>query len=83
MTAITSQTERKRHDRPIRRAEKRRYRARMKWVSGVIRPHSSAWATADTAQGGKRLSSVQNQVILLSSGRQLGECRMDRSDGQR
>ena len=34
--------------------------------------------TADTARGEKRLSSGQNQAILLSSGRPLGECQFSR-----
>ncbi|MFC3530025.1 hypothetical protein ACFOMH_17780, partial [Paracoccus mangrovi] len=31
--------------------------------------------TTDTARGEKRLPSEQNQAILKSSGRPLGECR--------
>jgi hypothetical protein len=42
-------------------------------LRGVIRPHSSVCTTADTARGEERLSSGQNQAILLSSDRPLGE----------
>ena len=55
MTAIHAQTERKRQDRSVRRAEKRRRRARMLRVRGLIRPTSGVCATADTARGEKRL----------------------------
>ncbi|OZB02639.1 MAG: hypothetical protein B7X54_10855, partial [Idiomarina sp. 34-48-12] len=34
-------------------------------------------ATTDTARGEKRLPSEQNQAILKSSGRPLGECRLE------
>ncbi len=75
VTAIPTQTERKPQDRSVRRAEKRRRQARMLRVCGLIRPAASVCATADTAWGGKHLSSGQDQAILPSSGRPLGECR--------
>jgi hypothetical protein len=44
-------------------------------VRGLIHPTSAVCATTDTARGEKRLPSEQNQAILKSSGRPLGECR--------
>ncbi|MEO3477962.1 hypothetical protein AAFO90_09815, partial [Phaeobacter sp. CAU 1743] len=40
-----------------------------------IRPAPGVCATADAARREKRLSSGQNQAILTSDGRPLGECR--------
>jgi hypothetical protein len=45
-------------------------------VRGLIHPTSAVCATTDTARGEKRLPSEQNQAILKSSGRPLGECRV-------
>ena len=78
MTTIHAQAERKRQDRSVCRAEKRLCRARMLRVRGLIHPTSAVCATTDTARGEKRLPSEQNQAILKSSGRPLGECRMKR-----
>ena len=75
MTTIHAQAERKRQDRSVCRAEKRLCRARMLRVRGLIHPTSAVCATTDTARGEKRLPSEQNQAILKSSGRPLGECR--------
>ncbi|WP_206526893.1 aldehyde dehydrogenase family protein, partial [Paragemmobacter kunshanensis] len=49
---------------------------RMLRVRGLIHPTSAVCATTDTARGEKRLPSEQNQAILKSSGRPLGECRI-------
>lgn len=75
MTTIHAQAERKRQDRSVCRAEKRLCRARMLRVRGLIHPTSAVCATTDTARGEERLPSEQNQAILKSSGRPLGECR--------
>ncbi|WP_206526864.1 hypothetical protein, partial [Paragemmobacter kunshanensis] len=48
---------------------------RMLRVRGLIHPTSAVCATTDTARGEERLPSEQNQAILKSSGRPLGECR--------
>lgn len=77
MTTIHAQAERKRQDRSVCRAEKRLCRARMLRVRGLIHPTSAVCATTDTARGEKRLPSEQNQAILKSSGRPLGECRFE------
>lgn len=77
MTTIHAQAERKRQDRSVCRAEKRLCRARMLRVRGLIHPTSAVCATTDTARGEKRLPSEQNQAILKSSGRPLGECRFN------
>jgi len=76
MTTIHAQAERKRQDRSVCRAEKRLCRARMLRVRGLIHPTSAVCATTDTAQGEKCLFSWQNQAILTSDGRPLGECRV-------
>jgi hypothetical protein len=64
MTAIHAQTERKPQDRSVRRAEKRRCRARMLRVHRMIHQAPSGWATTDTAQGEKCLFNRQNQSIF-------------------
>lgn len=76
MTANRTQTERKRQHRFVRRAEKRCCRASTRWVQGPIRPVPDVCATADTAQGGKRLFSWHNQAIVTTGGRPLGKCRV-------
>jgi hypothetical protein len=45
-------------------------------VHGTILTASSVCATAVTAQGQKCLLKVQNQTILLTNGKALGECRL-------
>ena len=77
MTAIRTRTERKRQDRSVRHAEKRRCRAGTLRVHGPIRPTSGVCAIADAAWGEKRLFNWQNQAILASDGTPLGECRVD------
>jgi hypothetical protein len=77
MTAIRTQTERKRQDRSVRHAEKRRCRAGTLRVHGPIRATSGVCAIADAAWGEKRLFNWQNQAILASDGTPLGECRVD------
>jgi hypothetical protein len=66
----------------VRRAEERRGRARIVRVHGPIRSTSGVCATTDAAQGEKRLFNWQNQVILTSDGKPLGECRMIAVDGE-
>jgi len=76
-TAIPPQTQRKRQDRSVRRAEKRGCRARMTPVCGLTRSTPGVSATATTTQGQKRLICWPRQAILPSSGRPLGECRVN------
>ena len=57
LAAIQAQTERKRLERPVRRAEKHRCRARMMRVDGPSRPPPGVSATANTARGVKSLLS--------------------------
>ncbi len=78
VTAIQAQTERKRQDRSVRRAEERRRQARTLRLRGPIHPVPAVCATADAARGEKRLSSGQIQAILTSDGRLLGEYRSKR-----
>ena len=79
MNGIRIQTERKPQDRSVRRAEKRRHKARRRRVRGRIRPPPGVCATKDTAQGKKRLFNWRNQAILPSNGGPLGECRLSSS----
>ncbi len=80
-TAILIQASRKRQDRSVRRAKKKGRRARMPWVCGLIRLTPGVSATAETARGEKHLLSAQDQAILPSSGRPLGECRLKKAVG--
>lgn len=82
MTAIRTQTERKRHYRSIRYAEELGYRARMTMVRGPIRPAPGVFATTVSAQGNKHLSSGQNQAIFTSDRMPLGECRLKELKGR-
>jgi len=75
VTASPIETARKPQDRSVRRAEKRRSRAKMMPVRGPIRPAPGVCETADAARGEKRLFNWRNQAILPSDGRPLGECR--------
>jgi hypothetical protein len=75
VTAILTETERKRPDGYVHRAEKRRCRAKMMRVCGPTCPHSSVLTHASAAQGAKRLISRRNQATLTSNGMPLGECR--------
>lgn len=79
MIAIRIQIKRKRQEGSVRHAEKRHCRAGTLWVHGPIRPTSSAFATKDTAQGEKHLFDWENQAILKSDGRPLGECQTQAS----
>jgi hypothetical protein len=72
MTAIRTQTERKRQDRSIRCAEKHRRWARTQRLRGLIRPVTAACATPDAAWGKKRLSRGRIQAIFTSVGTPLG-----------
>jgi hypothetical protein len=76
VTAIHDQTERKRLDRSVRRAEKRCRRARAQRLRGPIRPVPAVGSTTDTAQGEKRLFNSQNQANIMSEAWLLGECRL-------
>ena len=67
--------------RSVRRAEERSGRGRILRVHGPIRSTSGVCATTDAAQGEKRLFNWQNQVILTSDGRPLGDCWMIAVDG--
>lgn len=75
VTAITTQTQRKRQDRFVRHAEERRCRARMTRGRGLICPTSNAPATVDDARGKRHLFDWQNKAILPSSSRPFGEFR--------
>jgi len=55
VTAILTETERKRQDSSVHRAEERRCWARMMRVCGPTCPHSNVLAHANAAQGPKRL----------------------------
>ncbi len=77
VTAIQTKTERKRQDKSVRRAEKRRRRAGMLRVYGPIRPTSGVCATSCSTKGENRLINTHNQVILKSDGMPLGECRIN------
>jgi len=76
MTAIHAQTEQKRQDGSVRRAEKHHRRARRRRFRGLIRAVSAACATTAAAQGEKRLSGGRLQAIFASDCRPLGECRI-------
>lgn len=75
MTAIHTQTERKRQDRSVRCAEKHRRRTGMLRPLGPIRATLGVCQTTEAARGGKRLIRWRSQAILTSEGRPLGECR--------
>lgn len=77
MIAIHAQTERKRLDRSVRCAEKRRPWARKQRLRGLIRPDPAVCATAGAACGRKSLSSARIQAIFTSNDTPLGECRSD------
>ena len=78
MIAIHAQTERKRLDRSVRCAEKRRPWARKQRLRGLIRPDPAVCATAGAACGRKSLSSARIQAIFTSNDTPLGECRLKR-----
>jgi len=71
MTAIRTQTERKRLDRSAHRAEERYRRARKLRLRGPIQqvPAVCTTATVDADRGEERLASWQNQIILIPNGR--------------
>ena len=77
MIAIHAQTERKRLDRSVRCAEKRRPWARKQRLRGLIRPDPAVCATAGAACGRKSLSSARIQAIFTSNATPLGECRIN------
>ena len=81
MIAIHAQTERKRLDRSVRCAEKRRPWARKQRLRGLIRPDPAVCATAGAACGRKSLSSARIQAIFTSNDTPLGECRLRRCVG--
>jgi hypothetical protein len=82
MTAIHAQTERKRQDRSVRRAEKHLRRDRKRRPCGLIGPVPAARPPAGAAQGEKLLSSVRIQAIFTSNGMPLGECRFTFEEGR-
>jgi hypothetical protein len=75
VTLKLPEDERRRQDRSIGRAKKRARRVKMMRIHDPIHPALGAYATADAARVEKRLVSWQNQALLPSSGRPLGECR--------
>ena len=79
MIAIHAQTERKRLDRSVRCAEKRRPWARKQRLRGLIRPDPAVCATAGAACGRKSLSSARIQAIFTSNDTPLGECRLKKA----
>jgi len=76
VTAILTQTEQKRLDRPVCRAEKRGGRASTARIRISIRPNRDDFGTADTARGEKCLICWPCQATLWSNGNSLGECRV-------
>jgi cobalamin biosynthesis protein CobD/CbiB len=76
VTAILTETERKRQDSSVHRAEERRCKARMMRVCGPTCTQSSVLTHASAAQGAKRWISRRNQATLTSNGMPLGECRI-------
>ena len=76
--AIHAQTERKRQEKSVRRAEKHRLRAKTRRFCRLIRPVPAAHATAGAARGAKCLSSARNPAILASDRGPLGECRFNK-----
>ena len=76
VTTSPIQTERKRQDRSVRRAEKHRCRAGMMRVHRMIRRAPSVCATADAARGEKHLIGWPRQATMRSDGTPLGECRL-------
>lgn len=78
MTAIQAQTERKRRDRFVRRAEKRRHQAEQMRVRGPIRPVSAVGATSDTARCKEKLPGRLGHATLTSDGTLFGEFLLNR-----
>jgi hypothetical protein len=70
------ETERKRQDRFVRRAEKRVCQTKLTQHRGPIHPHWSVPASADEARREKHLIRRQDQANLPSNGRPLGGCRL-------
>jgi len=76
VTMIQAQPERKRQDRCVPCAEKRRRQATTRPLRGLIRPTRTVCLTADAPRSGKSLFNGQFQAILRSNRRPLGECRI-------
>jgi len=76
VTAIQTQTERKRQDSSVRRAEKLRRRAGMARLCGPINPHSGTLTIAAELGNTKLLIMRLDKANLTSSGRPHGECRL-------
>lgn len=72
VTAMLTQTERKRQDRSACHAEKRRLRARTRWLHRRIRTVPTACATAEAARGEKCLLSGQIPAKLRQTAVHLG-----------
>ena len=89
MTAIPHQTKRKRQGRSVRRAEKRRPRARMMWVRGTIRYFKdSVYEIAETrmkeicagfgaAFGAEIKVDLRNVFDVLMNDNDLSDAYMD------
>jgi hypothetical protein len=75
MTLKLPEGERKRQHKSVRRAEKRRCRARMMRAHGLICPLSAGLAGVDTARSEKHLISWPTPAIVATIGKALGECR--------
>lgn len=75
VTLKLPESERKRQDRFVRRAEKRVCPTKLTQRRGPIHPYSSVPACADEAWRPKHLIRRQNQANFLSNGRPLGQCR--------
>ena len=76
MTLKLPESERKRQDRSVRRAEKRGRLTKMMHIRGPIHPHSSVLTTAVEAESANLLIWRQDQAQVTSSSRPLGECRL-------
>ncbi len=76
MTLKLPESERKRQDRFVRRADKRVCSTKLTQRRGPIHPHSSVPATEDEAWRAEHLNSRQNQATFTSSGKPLGETRL-------
>ena len=72
VTAIHTQTERKRLDRFVRRAEKRCRRARALRLRGAVRPVTAVGSTADTARCRKACSTGKISRFWRQTASNLG-----------
>jgi len=77
VTAIQTETERKRQDKSVHRAEKRRRWAGMMQVCGPTCPHSGVLAHSSPARGTKHLIRWQPQAKIMPDCGPLGEFRIN------